>query len=97
MTDIEKDDKKFNDLSKKGHSVGSIKPFVDNRLKNDDEKMEDLLILQDLTETEPVYDSIEEKYEEEILIDSVTKMLNRKFQQAEQEGRPFFVKEEDEE
>jgi len=48
-----------------------------NSIEKDDEKMEEMLILQSLIDTVPDYDSIEEKYEEQILMDEISEMIGR--------------------
>ena len=48
-----------------------------NSIEKDDEKMDEMLILQSLTETEPTHDSIEEKYKEQILMDEISEMIGR--------------------
>lgn len=51
---------------------------MENAIEKDDEKMEELLVLQSMTDEEPKYDSVEEKYEDEIMMDQVINMVNEK-------------------
>jgi hypothetical protein len=56
-----------------------------NSIEEDDEKMDEMLILQSLTETEIAYDSIEEKYEEQILMDEISEMIGRQLTKLNEE------------
>lgn len=64
----------------------------DNQIEKDDEKLDELLMLQSLSEKdEPVYDSLEEKYEEKIIMDQVSEIVARqlsKLDKAEESKRP---------
>lgn len=79
---IDKDDEKFNQMITKQY------PTVDSFFKaervaegqdpieQDDEKIDELLMLQSMSETdEPIYDSIEEKYEEQIVMKEISEMV----------------------
>jgi len=101
---IQKDDEKFNDLVTK--QPLAFEPFAeylspkDDCIDVDDDKLEKLLYLQDITQG-PVEDSsLEEKYEEEIMINEVIKMLDKdietRIEQGEDPFEPFFIKKEDE-
>ena len=105
---IEKDDEKFNDLITKQHPTlesftESLKP-VEDSIENDDNKMDDLLYLQSLSEEISEHATLEEKYEEEILIDQVTKMFDNDFRKRREADSSaeldpfaqFFNQEEDE-
>ncbi len=102
---IKKDDEKFNDLITKQHPTfesftESLSSTNDN-IEDDDAKLENLAYLQDITQGPPEHASIEEKYEEEILIDQVTKMLDNDFRRRKESPdndpfAPFFIQEEDE-
>jgi len=74
---LKKDDEKFRDLIAKQHPT--FKSFADSReseedvIENDDDKMDNLLCLQSLNGEELKYNSIEEKYEDELLIEEFLK------------------------
>lgn len=74
---IEDDDKKFNKLITKQHSTcesfvsANSKPA--DSIEEDDEKLEKLLFFQDLTQTENKHESLEEKYEQEIIMEQISK------------------------
>jgi hypothetical protein len=70
---IEKDDIHLKELFVKQHPDGPP------QVSNDDTKMEDLLILQSLTEDDPNYKTIEQKYEEEIAFKQVTDLISKRF------------------
>ena len=102
---IKKDDEKFNDLITKQHptleSFAEHMASKDNGIESDDAKLENLAYLQDITQGPTEHASIEEKYEEEILIDQVTKMLDNDFRRRRESPdndpfAPFFIQEEDE-
>ena len=101
---IENDDKKFNDLITKQHpTFESFTESVeqsDDVIENDDAKLENLAYLQDITQGPREHDSLEEKYEEEIMINEVTKMLDRDFKKRLEDGEDqfaeFFREKEDE-
>jgi len=101
---IQKDDEKFNDLITKQHptyeSFAESLPSTNDNIENDDAKLETLVYLQDITQGPREHDSLEEKYEEEIMINEVTKMLDndfkRRLQQGEDPFAEFFRKKEDE-
>ncbi len=101
---IKKDDDKFNDLIAKQHPTAesfydSVKSKED-QIENDDEKLENLVYLQDITQGPPEHASLEEKYEEEIMISEVTKMLDRDLRRRLDDGEDpfaqFFKEKEDE-
>ena len=50
-----------------------------DQIENDDEKFEELLMLQSLSsdKEKPVYASLEEKYEEKIIMDEVSELVAR--------------------
>lgn len=83
---ITKDDKKFNDLIVKQHrnAEGFFVKKTSGVIDEDDAKMEDLTLLQEISEKEPKHDLIEEKYEEKILIEQVIKMLDGKSEKNRQ-------------
>jgi len=101
---IQKDDEKFNDLITKQHptfeSFAESLPSKNDSIDDDDAKLENLAYLQDITQGPPEHASLEEKYEEEIMINEVTKMLDndfkRRLQQGEDPFAEFFRKKEDE-
>jgi hypothetical protein len=101
---IQKDDEKFNDLITKQHptfeSFAESLPSKNDSIDDDDAKLETLAYLQDITQGPREHDSLEEKYEEEIMINEVTKMLDndfkRRLQQGEDPFAEFFRKKEDE-
>jgi len=70
-----------------------------NIIERDDEKFDELMSLQMLSEmSKPAkYDSIEEKYEMEIAIDEFVKSLDEQYEQhgLEEPNEEFFEKEED--
>jgi len=84
MTDeTRKDDEKFIDLVTKQHPtvnsyVRSLQKSEDV-IEEDDNKMDDLLCLQSMSaEGDAIEEkSIEEKYEDELLIDHITKAVNQ--------------------
>jgi hypothetical protein len=98
---ISKDDKKFEGLFQKQSSDNDwpeLKP--EGKIEEDDSKLDHLLFLQDIAQGQPEHASIEEKYEEEILINQVTKMLDGEInKQIDEEDAftKFFNKPEDEE
>jgi len=97
---IKKDDEKFNDLiTKQHHSFESFAESVQrpkDKIETDDEKMERLMDLQEGSDKNPDGNlSLEEKYENELMIQQVIKILD---ESSEQED-PFakFFKDDDEE
>ena len=69
-------------------------------IEYDDEKMEELIFLQTLSK-KPEFNSIEEKYEEEILLNEVVKSLDKAFEQkgqsdSQDQFEEFFVDIKDE-
>jgi len=56
-----------------------------NSIEKDDERMEELLILQSFIEAEPTHDSIEEKYEEQIIMDEISEMIGRQLAKLNEE------------
>jgi len=101
---IENDDKKFYDLITKQHptfeSYAESLPSKNDSIDDDDAKLENLAYLQDITQGPREHDSLEEKYEEEIMINEVTKMLDRDFKKRLEDGEDpfaeFFKQKEDE-
>jgi hypothetical protein len=101
---IENDDEKFNDLITKQHpTFESFAESVEESkdvIENDDAKLENLAYLQDITQGPPEHASLEEKYEEEIMINEVTKMLDKDFKRRLDNGEDpfaqFFREKEDE-
>lgn len=102
---IQNDDVKFRELVSKQHNtfdsfVDSI-PKTEDVIEQDDNKIDDLLILQSLSEDDEVkYDSIEEKYEEHILIDEINRSINEDIIWADEVAgfdpfSRFFPEEED--
>ena len=90
---IEKDDEKFNRMIVKQHPTADSffsaerKSKGQDKIEEDDERMEELLMLQSLTETdEPVYDSLEEKYEEKIIMDEVSEIVARQLSKLNEES-----------
>lgn len=90
---IEKDDEKFNKLIVKQHPTADSF-FKSERtekgqdpIEQDDEKLDDLLMLQSLSDKdEPVYDSLEEKYEEKIIMDEISEIVSRQLRKLNEEG-----------
>ena len=101
---IKKDDEKFNDLITKQHptfeSFSESLPSKNDSIDDDDLKLEELAYLQDITQGPPEHASLEEKYEEEIMISEVTKMLDRDLRRRLDDGEDpfaqFFKEKEDE-
>lgn len=101
---IKKDDEKFNDLITKQHptfeSFTESLSSTNNNIEDDDAKLENLIYLQDMTQGPQEHASIEEKYEEEIMISEVTKMLDRDLRRRLDDGEDpfaeFFKEKEDE-
>jgi len=91
---IKEDDAKFQELLVKQfptlHEFVESLPKSEDVIENDDIKMDDLLLLQSIAnDGEIEYDSIEDKYEDEIAIAEVSKKLNEdieRFNLGEMEG-----------
>lgn len=88
---IKNDDKKFNDLITKQNStydsfIESNKELTD--IEKDDEKLDRLFEIQ--TEEVTEHDSLEEKYETEILIQEITKLLGGVSKNRLEEGEDLF-------
>ena len=66
---------------------------MNDSIEKDDEKMDELMFLQTVSEGEPKYSSIEEKYEDEILFEKIASIM-REYRNKEP---IFFNKDEDEE
>ena len=47
------------------------------QIEKDDEKMDELLMFQSMTCEDAKYSSIEEKYEEEIMIENIMEKVNK--------------------
>ena len=56
-------------------------------IEADDEKMDELLMLQSMTEADEQPASIEEKYEEQIMMAEVVEIVNRQMMKREEERR----------
>jgi len=56
-------------------------------IENDDEKFEELMMLQSLSsdKEKPVYASLEEKYEEQIIMDEVSEIVARQLAKMTEE------------
>ncbi len=83
---IQKDDDKFNELIAKERSTtesyhDSVQETSEDNIENDDKKLDELFGLQESIDTPIEYNSIEEKYEQEIVIHQVTKLLDKAYQQ----------------
>jgi hypothetical protein len=88
---LKKDDDKFNDLIVKQHST--VDGFLDsvspkkNNIEKDDEKFEKLSMSQEISSTReihnPEYNSIEEKYEVELLSEQFFKKIDEKLNEAD--------------
>lgn len=91
---IQKDDEKFDELITKQHST--FESFTESKrskeesIENDDAKLDEMLSLQESTETAPDPISIEQKYEEEILIHEVTKLLDNEFRRRRENSSQEF-------
>ena len=79
---IDKDDEKFNQMITKQHPTADAFFKAErvaegqDSIEQDDEKIDELLMLQSMSETdEPIYDSIEEKYEEQIVMKEISEMV----------------------
>ena len=98
---IEKDDEKFRNLISKQRSTSES--FVDSLrsdedvIENDDNTMDDLLFYQSLSEDEPKHASIEEKYEEEIMIQEVTKIIEKNLVNCDDDPFAVFFNDEEDE
>ena len=74
---LKKDDEKFKDLIMKQYP--NFESFIDSLkskkdvIENDDNKIDNLLCLQAMNKCVPEYSSIEEKYEDELLIEEFIK------------------------
>lgn len=78
---IKEDDAKFQDLLVKQfptiHEFVESLPKSEDAIENDDIKMDDLLLLQSVASDGKIeYDSIEQKYEDEILMEEISKAVN---------------------
>lgn len=90
---IEKDDEKFNQMIVKQHPTADsffrAERAVEGRdpIEQDDEKIEDLMMLQSLSSDDenPVYASLEEKYEEKIIMDEVSEIVARQLAKLHEE------------
>lgn len=90
---IEKDDEKFNNLLVKQYPtldefVDSVKEQnpIKDVIESDDEKMDEMLLLESLSEDgQPEYNSIEEKYEVEIILQDFGKRLITGLQEENKE------------
>ena len=72
---VEKSDKKFNELFVKQHPT-CPHTESDNLIDRDDDKMEDLMFLQEVSQEEESK-SIEEKYEEQFVLDEISAMIDK--------------------
>jgi hypothetical protein len=82
---IDKDDEKFNQMIVKQHptadSFFKTQSKDKDAIEKDDEKMDELLTFQSMTEDVVEYGSIEEKYEEHLMMDEITKIIERQMEQ----------------
>lgn len=90
---IEKDDEKFNQMIVKQHPTADSF-FKSERvaegqdaIEQDDEKIDEMLMLQSMSESEePAYSSIEEKYEEQLIMDQVSEIVGRQLANMNRES-----------
>ncbi len=74
---IKKDDEKFNDLLKK---QGTFTNEPTDDLDKLDDKMEDMMMIQEISNNDvPEYESVEEKYEIELLLKQFGKKIMENF------------------
>jgi hypothetical protein len=90
---IEKDDEKFNRMIVKQHPTADSFFRAERAaegqdpIEKDDEKLDDMLMLQSLSESEePVYSSLEEKYEEQLIMDQVSEIVGRQLSKMNEES-----------
>ena len=91
---VEKDDKKFNELFVKQHpSCPHLEP--ETLLEKEDDKMEDLMFLQEVSQEEEPK-SIEEKYEEQFVLDEISELIDKAMkEQGFKEINEFFPEEKE--
>lgn len=91
---VKNDDKKFNELFVKQHpTCPHTEP--DDLIDKDDNKMEDLMFLQDLSQEEKPQ-SIEEKYEEQFVLDEISELIDKAMKEhGFKEVSEFFPEKED--
>ena len=65
---------------------------MNDLIQKDDEKMDELIFLQTVSEGDPKYSSIEEKYEDELLFQEIERIVNKNRKDVPE----FFDDEEDE-
>lgn len=73
---IEQDDQALKGMLMKQHPEGPPVCKSDDSIENDDIKLDELLVLQSLSEEIPESSSIEEKYEEELIFEQVAELIN---------------------
>ena len=90
---IEKDDEKFNQMIVKQHPTADSffkaerEAEGQDPIEQDDEKIDEMLMLQSMSESdEPVYSSLEEKYEEQLIMDEVSEIVNRQLSKMYKES-----------
>ena len=90
---IEKDDEKFNRMIVKQHPTADSffraerEAEGQDPIEQDDEKFEEMSMLQSESELEvPAYDSIEEKYEERLIMDQVSEIVSRQLEKMNRES-----------
>ena len=82
----EKDDIHLKELFVKQHPHGPPVYEGDNSIEKDDVKIDELLTLQSISEPIPEHDSIEEKYEEELVFKQVAELISRRMGIKTEEG-----------
>ena len=76
---LEKEDEKFREMMTKQNYDEPLLVPEDDKISNDDMRMDDLLVLQSMNEETPVQKTLEQKYEEEIAFKQVTDLIRKHF------------------
>jgi hypothetical protein len=92
---IEQDDQTLKGMLMKQHPEGPPVCKSDNSIENDDIKLDELLVLQSLSEEILEPSSIEEKYEEELIFEQVAELINSRL--AAKENAEQIIEEMEEE
>lgn len=80
---LEKEDKKFREMMTKQKYDEPLLVPEDDKIGNDDIRMDDLLVLQSMNES-PVQKTIEQKYEEEIAFKEITDLITKRFKDSKE-------------
>jgi len=80
---IRQDDQKFCEMQAKQHPDGPPVCESNDTIEKDDLKLDDLMVLQSLSEPPPEYSSIEEKYEEEIVFEQIAGLINQRLAETD--------------